>query len=104
MSRFSCARDCYLLKLVEKSQRFLGLRSIRPLPGKTCDFPCDRKWLAIVIDLLMGLFRGAVFDHGGVPENCPLALMGRFPSFKLMGRFLSLMGLFPECLNGPFPS
>ena len=46
----------------------------------------------------MGLFRGAVFRHGGVPENCPLALMGRFPS--LMGCFLTLMGRFPECLNG----
>ena len=52
-----------------------------------------------IIDLLMGLFRGAVFDHVGVPENCPLALMGRFPS--LMGRFPTLMGRFPECLNGP---
>ena len=53
------------------------------------------------MDLLMAfLIRGAVFDHGGVPENCPLALMGRFPS--LMGRFPSLMGRFPECLNGPF--
>ena len=48
----------------------------------------------------MGLFRGAVFHHGWVPENRPLALMGRFPS--LMGRFPSLMGRFPECLNGPF--
>ena len=48
----------------------------------------------------MGPFRGAVFHHGGVPENCPLALMGRFPS--LMGRFPPLMGRFPECLNGPF--
>ena len=47
----------------------------------------------------MGLFRGAVFQHGGVPENSPLALMGRFPS--LMGRFPILMGRFPECLNGP---
>ena len=27
-----------------------------------------------IIDLLMGLFRGAVFQHGGVPENCPLAI------------------------------
>ena len=35
----------------------------------------------------MGHFRGAVFHHGGVPENCPLALMGRFPS--LMGRLPS---------------
>ena len=53
-----------------------------------------------IIDLLTGLFRGAVFHHGGVPENCPLALVGRFPS--LMGRFPTLMGRFPECLNGPF--
>ena len=50
----------------------------------------------------MGLFRGAVFRHSGVPENSPLSLMGRFPS--LMGRFLTLMGRFPECLNGRFPS
>ena len=48
----------------------------------------------------MGLFRGAVFQYGGVPENSPLTLMGRFPS--LMGRFRTLMGRFPECLNGPF--
>ena len=50
----------------------------------------------------MSLFRGAVFHHGGVPENCPLALMGRFQS--LMGRFPTLMGRLPECPNGPvFP-
>ena len=54
---------------------------------------CVPKRSVSIIDLLMGLFRGAVFDHGGVPGNCPLALMGRFPS---------LMGRFPECLNGPF--
>ena len=48
----------------------------------------------------MGLFRGAVFDHGGVPANCLLALMGRFPS--LMGRFPSSMARLPERLNGPF--
>ena len=48
----------------------------------------------------MGLFRGAVFHHGGVPENSPVTLMGRFPS--LMGRFPAFMGRFPECLNGPF--
>ena len=54
----------------------------------------------LVMDLLMGLFRGAVFHHDGVPENCPLASMGRCPS--LMGRFATLMGRFPECLNGPF--
>ena len=38
-----------------------------------------------VTDLLMGLFRGAVFHHG-VPENSPLTLMGRFPSRKSSGR------------------
>ena len=53
-----------------------------------------------VIDLLVGFFRGAVFHHGGVPGNCPLTLMGPFPS--LMGRCPSLTGRFPECLNGPF--
>ena len=50
--------------------------------------------LETIIDLLMGLFRGAVFHHGGVPENCPLVLMGRFRS--LMGRFPTLMGPFPR--------
>ena len=48
-------------------------------------------------------FRGAVFHHGRVPENCALALMGRFPS--LMGRLLTLMGRFLEfALMGCFPS
>ena len=55
---------------------------------------------AMIIDLLMSLFRGAVFRHSGVSENSPLSLMGRFPS--LMGRFPTLMGRFPECLNRPF--
>ena len=51
----------------------------------------------------MGLFRGTVFHHGGVPENCPLALMGRLLS--LMGCFPILMGRFPEfALMGRFPS
>ena len=54
----------------------------------------------------MGIFGGTVFQHGGVPENSPVALMGRFP--PLMGRFPTLMGRFPdsdpECLNGPFRS
>ena len=53
-----------------------------------------------MMDLFKGPFRGAVFDHGGVADDCPLAFMGRFPS--LMGRFPTLMGRFPECLNGPF--
>ena len=52
-----------------------------------------RKLFSLFIDLLMGLFRGAVFQHGGVSENSPLTLMGRFPTS---------MGRFPKCLNGPF--
>ena len=31
---------------------------------------------ACFIDRLMGLFRGAVFLHGRMPENCALVLMG----------------------------
>ena len=62
----------------------------------------------------MGLFRGAVFRHGGgagkqpikQPNEMPtstMALMGRFPS--LMGRFLTLMGRFPDfALRGRFTS
>ena len=54
-----------------------------------------------IIDLLIGLLRGAVFHHGGVPKNCPLALMvsllngpfsdlnGPFPRMPSMGRFSS---------------
>ena len=62
----------------------------------------------------MGLFRGAVFRHGGGARKQPIkqptemptstmALMGRFPS--LMGRFLTLMGRFTDfVLRGRFPS
>ena len=65
---------------------------------------CDRKpgdcdgvfWCSQVIDLLLGLSRGAGFHHYRVLENSPLALMGSFPS--LMGCFPTLMGL-----NGPLP-
>ena len=68
----------------------------------------------LLIDLLMGLFRGAVFRHvGGAlkqpikePTETPtstLALMGRFPS--LMGRFPTLMGRFTDfVLRGCFTS
>ena len=49
-------------------------------------------WFPVFIDLLMGVFRGAVFHHGGVPENSPLAL----------GAFPVLNGPFSD-LNGPFP-
>ena len=67
-----------------------------------------------LIDLLMGLFRGAVFRHGGGALKQPikqliemptstLALMGRFPS--LMGRFPTLMGRFTDfVLRGRFTS
>ena len=67
-----------------------------------------------VIYLLMGLFRGAVFRHGGgalkqpikQPTETPtstLALMGRFPS--LMGRFPTLMGRFTDFVRrGRFTS
>ena len=66
------------------------------------------------IDLLMGLFRGAVFRDGRGARKQPIkqptemptstmALMGRFPS--LMGRFLTLMGRFPDFVpRGRFPS
>ena len=68
----------------------------------------------MIIDLLMGLFRGAVFRHGGGARKQPIkqptemptstmALMGRFPS--LMGRFPTLMGRFPDSvLRGRFTS
>ena len=71
-------------------------------------------FLGIIIDLLMGLFRGAVFRHGGgalkqpikQPTETPtstLALMGRFPS--LMGRFPTLMGRFTDfVVRGRFTS
>ena len=67
-----------------------------------------------IIDLLMGLFIGAVFRHGGGARKQPIkqptemptstmALMGRFPS--LMGRFPSLLGRFPNfVLRGRFTS
>ena len=65
------------------------------LPVKGCDVGTD-----LLIDLITGLSRGAVFHYGGVPENSPLVLMGRFPS--LIGRFPTLMGRRPEFFNGPF--
>ena len=45
---------------------------------------------------------GPFSTTAGCPKNCPLPLVGRFPS--LMGSFSTLMGSFPACLNGPFPS
>ena len=70
----------------------------------------------MVIDLFLGLFRGAVFHCGGLPKNNPfndqpcwaasLSLKGCFPPLvghfpSLMGRFPPLMGRFHEYLNGP---
>ena len=49
------------------------------------------------VDLLMGLFRGAVFRHGG---GLPISVDGPFP--LLNGPFSDLNGPIPECLNGPF--
>ena len=74
-----------------RSDASCGSAEVRHAPGGS---------MPHFIDLLMSLSRGAVFHHGGVRENSPLALMGRSPS--LMGRFPILMGRFPECLNGPF--
>ena len=65
----------------------------------------NERFLNLIIDLLMGLFRGAVFRPGGGARKQPIkqptemptstmALMGRFPSF--MGRFPTLMGRFPD--------
>ena len=51
-----------------------------------------------VIDPLMGLFRGAVFHHGGVPENCA---NGAFPPL-LNGPFSDLNGPFSDLLTEPF--
>ena len=53
-----------------------------------------------LIDLFMGLFRGAVFQHGPVPKKQSINLNGPFP--LLNGLFSDLNGPFPECLNGPF--
>ena len=73
-----------------------------------CEYP------PFFIDLLMGLFRGAVFRHGWGALKQPikeptetltstLALMGRFP--LLMGRFPTLMGRFTDfVLRGCFTS
>ena len=82
--------------------RFLFVSETSVAKGDTTGKPKKRRVRCqrFFIDLLMGLFRGAVFHHGGVPENCPLKLMGLFPSLK--GRFPTLMVRFPECLSGPF--
>ena len=62
----------------------------------------DLSLSSFFIDLLMGLLRGAVFHHGGVPEKLSISLHGVFPIF--CGPFSDLNGPFPECFNGPFSS
>ena len=81
---------------------------------RECRSPRLRSPALKIIDLLMGLFRGAVFRHGGgalkqpikKPTETPtstLALMGRFPSW--MGRFPTLMGRLTDfVLRGRFAS
>ena len=51
----------------------------------------------------MGLFRGAVFRHGGGAREQPIKQPTETPTstLALMGRFPSLMGRFPD-LNGAF--
>ena len=54
-----------------------------------------------LIDLLMGLFRGAVFRHGGGARKQPIEQRTGMPTstMALMGRFLSLMGRFPTLMG-----
>ena len=98
-----------LLRHPEKSQGQISAQGILHLRNPNLG-PNSAK----LIDLLMGLFRGAVFRHGGGARKQPikeptetptstLALMGRFPS--LMGRFPTLMGRFPDFVpRGRFTS
>ena len=60
-------------------------------------------WLPYFIDLLMSLFRGAVFRHGGGARKQPMKQPTEMPTSTMasMGRFPSLMGRFPH-LNGAF--
>ena len=51
----------------------------------------------------MGLFRGAVFHHGGVPGKQPISVNGAFP--LLDGPFSNLNGpVTLSALMGRFPS
>ena len=100
------------------SPNFLSLHFVGPKDFPQISHPNfppkNLKKSLTIIDLLMGLFRGAVFCDGGGARKQPIkqptemptsivALMGRFPS--LMGRFLTLMGRFPDfVLRGRFAS
>ena len=61
----------------------------------------DNCHVIFLTDLLIGPFRGAVFHHGGMPENCPSALVGVSPPEWAV--WPTLMGRFPECLHGHCP-
>ena len=54
-----------------------------------------------LIDLLMGLFRGAVFRQGGGDRKQPIKQPTEMPTstMTLMGRFPSLMGRFPTLIG-----
>ena len=58
----------------------------------------------LLIDLLMGLFRGAVFRHGGGARKQPIKQPTEMPTstMALMGRSPLLNGPFSD-LNGAFP-
>ena len=70
----------------------LSIKLRSPPPGEKCHFE-DFLLICTVFPHFGPFSGGAVFHHGGVPKNCPLTLMGRFPS---------LMGRVPEHLNGLF--
>ena len=131
ISKFQSPKNCNSIppldSLLIKSKKSATTRVARQgVPAIVCNLEFLRKnkrnpqtnqgkeGQGIVIDLLMGLFRGAVFRHGWGARKQPikqptetptstLALMGRFPS--LMGRFPALMGRFTDfVLRGRFAS
>ena len=71
-----------------------------PLPTKNA-IAKGVVFLTDFIDLLMGLFRGAVFRHGGGDRKQPIKQPTEMPTstMALMGRFSSLMGRFPTLMG-----
>ena len=57
---------------------FVVATTLRMGASNETSYLCDHTGQAQeskLMELLMGLFRMAVFQHGGVPENSPLALI-----------------------------
>ena len=56
-----------------------------------------RGYFDLLIHLLMGLFRGALFYHGGGALKQPIKQPTAMPASTMasMGRFPALMGRFP---------